>query len=74
MSGRTTMRSTTTSMSWVNFLSSVGAVGDLEKLAVDFDALIALLHELGEFLAVLAFAGAHHRSQRGRDEYPQGAP
>ena len=38
--------------------------GDLEKLAVDFDALVALLHELGELFAVLAFAAAHDRRQQ----------
>ena len=60
MSGRTTMRSTTTSMSWVNFLSSAGAVGDLVELAVDLDALKALFLIVGQFLAVLALAPAHH--------------
>ena len=38
--------------------------GDLEKLAVDFDPLVALLHELGELLAVLAFAAAHDRREQ----------
>ena len=55
---------TTTSMSWTNFLSSAGRVGDLVELAVDLDPLEALLHELGQFLAVLAFAPAHHRRKR----------
>ena len=39
-------------------------VGDLVELAVDLDALVALLHELGELLAVLALAAAHHRRQQ----------
>ena len=38
--------------------------GDLVELAVDFDALVALLHELGELLAVLAFAAAHDRREQ----------
>ena len=63
MSGRTTRRSTTTSMSWVNFLSSARHLGDLVELAVDLDALVALLEVLGELLAVLALAAAHHRRQ-----------
>ena len=46
------------------FLVERRHVGDLVELAVDFDALEALLHELGEFLAVLALAAAHHRRQQ----------
>ena len=38
--------------------------GDLVELAVDFDALVALLHELGEFLAVFALAAAHDRREQ----------
>ena len=38
--------------------------GDLVERAVDFDALVALLHELGELLAVLAFAAAHDGRQQ----------
>ena len=34
------------------------------EAAVDFDALVALLHELGELLAVLALAAAHHGRQQ----------
>jgi len=45
------------------FLVERRRFGDLMELAVDFDALIALLHELGEFLAVFALAAAHHWSQ-----------
>ena len=41
-----------------------GRLGDLVELAVDLDALEALLHELGELLAVLALAAAHHRRQQ----------
>ena len=44
------MRSTTTSMSCLIFLSSAGAVVDLVELAVDLDALEALLQVLGELL------------------------
>ena len=44
MSGRTTTRSTTTSMSCLNFLSSAGTSRDLVERAVDLDALEALLH------------------------------
>ena len=39
-------------------------LGDLVELAVDLDALVALLEELGELLAVLALAAAHHRRQQ----------
>jgi hypothetical protein len=39
-------------------------LGNLVELAVDFDALISLLHKLGEFLAVLALSAAHHRRQQ----------
>ena len=60
MSARTTMRSTTTSMSCLNFLSSVGRIGDLVIIAVDLQALEAALHPLGDFLAVFAFAALHH--------------
>ncbi len=38
-------------------------LADLVKGAVDLDALIALLEKLGELLAVLALAAAHHRRQ-----------
>ncbi len=37
---------------------------DLVIFAVDLDALEALLLQLGEFLAVLALAAAHHRRQQ----------
>ena len=46
------------------FLVERRHVGDLVELAVDLDALEALLHELGEFLAVLALAAAHHRREQ----------
>ena len=39
-------------------------LGNLVKGAVDFDALVALLHKVGEFLAVLALAPAHHRREQ----------
>ena len=39
-------------------------LGDLVELAVDLDALVALLEELGELLAVLALAAAHDRRQQ----------
>ena len=39
-------------------------LGNLVKGAVDFDALVALLHKVGELLAVLAFAPAHHRREQ----------
>jgi hypothetical protein len=63
---RTTMRSTTTSMSCLNFLSSGGHIGDLVVLAVDLHPLKALLHELGEFLAVFALAARARPGQAGR--------
>jgi hypothetical protein len=61
---RTTMRSTTTSMSCLNFLVERGDVGDLVELAVDLDALEALLLEVGEFLFVFALAAAHDRREQ----------
>ncbi len=64
MSGRTTMRSTTTSMSCGNFLSSTGASDELVEGAVDLDALKALLEVFGELLAVFALAAAHDRRQQ----------
>ena len=64
MSGRTTMRSTTTSMSCCEFLVERRRLGDLVEGAVDLDALVALLHEVGELLAVLALAPAHHRREQ----------
>ena len=64
MSGRTTRRSTTTSRSCLNFLSSVGASRDLVELAVDLHPLEAALHVVGELLAVLALAAAHHGRQQ----------
>ncbi len=48
----------------VEFLVERRDVGDLVEGAVDFDALVALLHVVGEFLAVLALAAAHHRRQQ----------
>ena len=39
-------------------------VGDLVEFAVDLHALVAALQELGELLAVLALAAAHHRRQQ----------
>ena len=42
------------------FLVECRHVGDLVEIAVDFDALKTLAHELGEFLAVLALPAAHH--------------
>ena len=38
--------------------------GDLVERAVDFDALVALPHKVGELLAVLALASAHHRREQ----------
>ena len=61
MSGLTTMRSTTTSMSCLSFLSSAGVAPMLVIFAVHLDALEALLLQLGEFLAVFALAAAHDR-------------
>src|SRR5262249_53652821 len=46
------------------FLVERRRFGNLVELAVDFDALVALLHELGELLAVLALAAADHRRQQ----------
>ena len=45
-------------------LVELGRLGDLVELAVDLDALEALLHELGQLLAVLALAAAHDRRQQ----------
>ena len=39
-------------------------LGDLVELPVDLDALVALLEVLGELLAVLALAAAHHRREQ----------
>ena len=38
--------------------------GDLVELSIDLDALVALLEELGELLAVFALAAAYHRRQQ----------
>ncbi len=38
-------------------------LADFRERAVDLHALVALAHELGEFLAVFALAAAHHRRQ-----------
>ena len=46
------------------FLVERRHLGDLMERAVDFDALVALLHELGEFLAVFALPAAHDRRQQ----------
>jgi hypothetical protein len=46
------------------FLVQRRHLGDLVEGAVDFDALVALLHKVGELLAVLAFAAAHHGRQQ----------
>ncbi len=54
------------------FLVERRRFGDLVERAVDFDALIAALHELGEFLAVFAFAAAHDWSQE-IDTSPSGS-
>ncbi len=48
------------------FLVERRDVGDLVERAVDLDALVALLEELGQFLAVFALAAAHHRRQHDR--------
>jgi hypothetical protein len=39
-------------------------LGDLIKLAVDLDALESLFQIIGEFLAVLTLAAAHHRREQ----------
>ena len=64
ISGFTTMRSTTISMSCLSFLSSAGVCADVVELAVDLGALEALLLQLGQFLAVLALAAAHDRREQ----------
>ena len=46
------------------FLVERRHLGNLVKGAVDFDALVALLHKVGELLAVLALAPAHHRREQ----------
>ena len=38
--------------------------GDLVERPVDFDALVALAHKVGELLAVLALPSAHHRREQ----------
>ena len=38
--------------------------GDLVERSVDFDALVALSHKVGELLAVLALPSAHHRREQ----------
>ena len=45
------------------FLVERRHVGDLVERAIDFDALVALAHELGELLLVFALAAAHDRRQ-----------
>ena len=47
----------------LELLVELGRVADLGDLAVDLDALEALLLPLGQFLAVLAFATAHDRCE-----------
>ena len=47
----------------VEFLVERRHRADLVERAVDLDALVALAHELGELLAVLALPAAHHRRQ-----------
>ena len=64
MPSRTTMRSTTTSMSCLYFLSSAGASSIVVELAVDADAGEARLLPLGELLAVLALAAADDRREQ----------
>ena len=49
----------------LEFLVELRRVADLVELAVDLDALEALLLQLGEFLAVFAFAAAHD----GREDH-----
>jgi hypothetical protein len=63
MSGLVTMRSTTTSMSCLNFLSSVGA-SSIVELAVDLEPLEAGLLPLGDLLLVLALAAANDGRQQ----------
>ena len=46
------------------FLVQRRHLGDLVECGVDFDPLVALLHIIGELLAVLALAPAHHRRQQ----------
>ena len=46
------------------FLVELGRLADLIELAVDLDALEALLLQLGQLLAVLALAPAHDRGQQ----------
>ena len=64
MPSRTTMRSTTTSMSCLSFLSSAGRLVDLVQLAVDLHALEAAPLQFGQLLAVFALAAAHHRREQ----------
>ena len=46
------------------FLVERRRFGDLVEPAVDFDALVALLHKVGELLAVLALPPAHDRREQ----------
>ena len=59
-----TIRSTTTSISCLRFLSSAGHRVEIVELAVDLDALEALAQQVGELLAVLALPPAHDRRQQ----------
>ena len=64
MSGRTTRRSTTTSMSCLSFLSSAGASAISWNWPSIFTPLEAALHEFGDLLAVLALAAADDRREQ----------
>jgi hypothetical protein len=61
---RTTIRSTTTSMLWRNFLSSVRRLLQFVEGAVDLDALEALLAQIQELFLVLALAVADDGGQQ----------
>ena len=64
MSPRTTMRSTTTSMSCLNFLSSAGASAISWKAPSILTRWKPRFMQLGQLLAVLALAAAHDRRQQ----------
>ena len=67
-----TMRSTTMSMSCLNFLSSAGASSIGVELAVDLQPLEARPLPLGDLLAVLALAAADDGGQQVAAASPSG--
>ena len=48
----------------LEFLVELGRVFQFEEFAVHLDALVAILEQFGEFLAILALAAPDHRRQQ----------